>query len=251
MAKTKQLSKDTRDKIVDLHKAGKGYGAIAKQLGEKRSPVGAIIRKWKKLNMTVNLPQTGAPPKISPCGVSMILRKQNWSCFRMAFIIRPIMGSGAKGGGEGPSRRVPSSVEVSDVNDPPRSVSTSVDLLPASCGSGHAALLYAIASVYVYVFELQKEQLCGCGSGVPDLSRLVACQTISNAAPGGRVVWNMRGGCAVGQGACVFGLSIELFHTFSRGPWAPLQARSSTVDFDFQRKAVKNSLTSVKGCSLL
>ncbi|KAI4895900.1 hypothetical protein NFI96_014987, partial [Prochilodus magdalenae] len=65
MAKTKELSKDTRDKIVDLHKAGKDYGAIAKQLGEKRSTVGAIIRKWKKLNMTVNLPRTGAPRKIS------------------------------------------------------------------------------------------------------------------------------------------------------------------------------------------
>ncbi|KAI4882384.1 hypothetical protein NFI96_008983, partial [Prochilodus magdalenae] len=75
MAKTKELSKDTRDKTVDLHKAGKGYGAIAKQLGEKRSTVGAIIRKWKKLNMTVNLPWTGAPCKISPGGVSMILRK--------------------------------------------------------------------------------------------------------------------------------------------------------------------------------
>jgi len=41
----------------------------------KKSTVGAIIRKWKKLNMTVNLPQTGAPCKISPHGVSMILRK--------------------------------------------------------------------------------------------------------------------------------------------------------------------------------
>ncbi|KAI4872430.1 hypothetical protein NFI96_010140 [Prochilodus magdalenae] len=75
MAKTKEPSKDTRDKTVDLHKAGKGYGAIAKQLGEQRSTVGAIIRKWKKLNMTVNLPLTGAPRKISPRGVSMILRK--------------------------------------------------------------------------------------------------------------------------------------------------------------------------------
>ncbi|XDV52100.1 hypothetical protein PO909_020865 [Leuciscus waleckii] len=75
MAKTKELSKDSRDKIVHLQKAGKGYGEIAKQLGEKRSTVGAIIRKWKKLNMTVNLPRTGAPCKISPRGVSMILRK--------------------------------------------------------------------------------------------------------------------------------------------------------------------------------
>ncbi|KAI4886557.1 hypothetical protein NFI96_027110 [Prochilodus magdalenae] len=58
-----------------LQQAGKGYGAIAKQLGEKRSTVGAIIKKWKKLNMTVNLPRTGAPCKISPHAVSMILRK--------------------------------------------------------------------------------------------------------------------------------------------------------------------------------
>ncbi|KAI5103523.1 centriolar coiled-coil protein of 110 kDa-like isoform X2 [Silurus meridionalis] len=75
MAKTKELSKDTRDKIVHLHKAGKGYREIAKQLGEKRSTVGAIISKWKKLNMTVNLSRTGAPCRISPRGVSMILRK--------------------------------------------------------------------------------------------------------------------------------------------------------------------------------
>jgi len=75
MAKTKELSKDTRDKIVHLHKAGKGYGEIAKQLGVKRSTVGAIVRKWKKLNMTGNLPRTGAPCKISPRGVSIIISK--------------------------------------------------------------------------------------------------------------------------------------------------------------------------------
>ncbi|KAI5614394.1 chitinase, acidic.3 precursor [Silurus asotus] len=75
MAKPKELSKDIRNKIVHLHKAGKGFREIAKQLGEKRSTVGAIIRKRKKLNMTVNLPRTGAPCKISPRGVSMILRK--------------------------------------------------------------------------------------------------------------------------------------------------------------------------------
>ncbi len=50
MAKTKELSKDVRDKIVDLHKAGMGYKTIAKQLGEKVTTVGAIIHKWKKQN---------------------------------------------------------------------------------------------------------------------------------------------------------------------------------------------------------
>ncbi len=41
MAKTKELSKDVRDKIVDLHKAGIGYKTIAKHLGEKVTTVGA------------------------------------------------------------------------------------------------------------------------------------------------------------------------------------------------------------------
>ncbi len=75
MGKTKELSKDTRDKLVDLHKAGMGYRTIGKQLGEKATTVGAIIRKWKKVKMTVNLPRTGDPRQISPRGVSMILRK--------------------------------------------------------------------------------------------------------------------------------------------------------------------------------
>ncbi len=74
MAKTKELSKDVRDKIVDLHKAGMGYKTIAKQLGEKVTTVGAIILKWKKHKITVNLPRSGAPCKISPRGVSMIMR---------------------------------------------------------------------------------------------------------------------------------------------------------------------------------
>ncbi len=75
MGKTKELSKNTRDKIVDLHKAGMSYRTIGKQLGEKAATVGAIIKKWKKFKITVNLPRTGAPCKILPHGELMILRK--------------------------------------------------------------------------------------------------------------------------------------------------------------------------------
>ncbi|KAK3545989.1 hypothetical protein QTP70_019305, partial [Hemibagrus guttatus] len=77
MAKTKELSKDTRNKIVDLHQAGKTESAIGKQLGVKKSTVGAIIRKWKTYKTTDNLPRSGAPRKISPrdhFGVKMITR---------------------------------------------------------------------------------------------------------------------------------------------------------------------------------
>ncbi|KAK3526933.1 hypothetical protein QTP86_004726 [Hemibagrus guttatus] len=74
MAKTKELSKDTRNKTVDLHQAGKTESAIGKQLGVKKSTVGAIIRKWKTYKTTDNLPRSGAPHKISPRGVKMITR---------------------------------------------------------------------------------------------------------------------------------------------------------------------------------
>ncbi|KAK3521255.1 hypothetical protein QTP70_001547 [Hemibagrus guttatus] len=74
MAKIKELSKDTRNKIVDLHQAGKTESAIGKQLGVKKSTVGAIIRKWKTYKTTDNLPRSGAPRKMSPRGVKMTTR---------------------------------------------------------------------------------------------------------------------------------------------------------------------------------
>ena len=74
MAKTRELCKDIRDKIVDLHKAGMGHSTIGKQLGEKATTVGTIIRKWK-FKMTVNLLRSWALRKISPRGASMIMRK--------------------------------------------------------------------------------------------------------------------------------------------------------------------------------
>ena len=74
MGKTKELYKDIGDKIVDLHKAGMGYKKISKQLGEKLTTVGAFIRYWKK-HKAANLPRSGAPRKILPRGISMIMRK--------------------------------------------------------------------------------------------------------------------------------------------------------------------------------
>ena len=52
-----------------------GYRTIGKQLGEKATAVGVIIRKWKKFKITVNHPRSGAPCKISHRGASMIMRK--------------------------------------------------------------------------------------------------------------------------------------------------------------------------------
>ena len=74
MGKTKELSKGIRDKIVELHKAGMDYKKISKQLGEKLTTVGAIIRKWKKHKVTGKV-TSGAPSKILPRGISMMMRK--------------------------------------------------------------------------------------------------------------------------------------------------------------------------------
>ena len=56
MGKMKELSQDIPYKIVYLHKTGMGYKTIGKQLNEKESTVGAIIRKWKKHQLAINLP---------------------------------------------------------------------------------------------------------------------------------------------------------------------------------------------------
>src|SRR4029434_2874383 len=75
MGKTKELTKDDRDKIVDLHNAGIGSKTISKQLGKKQTTIGAIIRKWKQHQTTVNRSRSGAPCKIFPRAVSVIIRK--------------------------------------------------------------------------------------------------------------------------------------------------------------------------------
>lgn len=50
MGKTKELSKEVRDKIADLHEAVMGYKAIIKKLGEKLTAAGAINQKQDKQN---------------------------------------------------------------------------------------------------------------------------------------------------------------------------------------------------------
>ncbi len=69
IAKTKELSKDDRDKIVDLHKDGMGYKTIAKQLGEK-----VTTCDNSQMEETQNNCQSPSVYKISPHGVSMIIR---------------------------------------------------------------------------------------------------------------------------------------------------------------------------------
>lgn len=74
MPKTKEHSSDVREAIIALHKEGKGYRAIGKQLNLHPCSVGSIVRKWKTSGHTVNCPRTGAPRKISTRAISRIVR---------------------------------------------------------------------------------------------------------------------------------------------------------------------------------
>ncbi len=71
---TLHYGQDQRAVKGHQNQAGKTESATGKQLGVKKSTVGAIIRKWKTYKTTDNLPRSGALRKISPRGVKMITR---------------------------------------------------------------------------------------------------------------------------------------------------------------------------------
>ncbi len=64
MAKTKELSKDVRDTIVDLHKAGMAYKPSPSSLVRRWQQLVRIFKNGRRQQITVNLPQTGASCKI-------------------------------------------------------------------------------------------------------------------------------------------------------------------------------------------
>uniref|UniRef100_A0A803JDL4 Transposase Tc1-like domain-containing protein n=1 Tax=Xenopus tropicalis TaxID=8364 RepID=A0A803JDL4_XENTR len=57
--KSKEHTRQVRDKVIEKFKAGLGYKKISKALNIPRSTVQAIIQKWKEYGTTVNLPRQG------------------------------------------------------------------------------------------------------------------------------------------------------------------------------------------------
>ncbi|XP_062847483.1 uncharacterized protein LOC134309924 [Trichomycterus rosablanca] len=63
--KSKEHTRQVRNKVVEKFKAGLGYKKISQALNISRSTVQSIIRKWKEYGTTVNLPRQGRPPKLT------------------------------------------------------------------------------------------------------------------------------------------------------------------------------------------
>ena len=75
MAKTRELSTDLRQKIIDCHKKGMGYRIISKELDIPLSTVGNI-RKYKNSEHAVaNLSRSGRPRKLTDGNARWIERK--------------------------------------------------------------------------------------------------------------------------------------------------------------------------------
>ncbi len=64
MTKTKELSRNMRDRIIECHKGGQSYQKSSKEMNLAQSTVGNTIRKYKKYgDGTANLLRNGRPSK--------------------------------------------------------------------------------------------------------------------------------------------------------------------------------------------
>ena len=62
--KTKELSKDFWDKVVERYRSGDGYENISKAVNIHWSTVETIIKKWKAYSTTKTLPRSVRPSKL-------------------------------------------------------------------------------------------------------------------------------------------------------------------------------------------
>ena len=84
MRKTKELSQRMRRLIVDEHSRGIGYRKISSKYNIHVSTIGAIIQRWKRYGVVINLPRKGRPRKLDESAERLITRK----VMRKSFITR-------------------------------------------------------------------------------------------------------------------------------------------------------------------
>lgn len=77
MGKTKELTVDLRQKIIDFHKEGNSYGDISARLHIPRSTVQYVIKKFAKFGTVKTLPGRGRRPKLSSRTARKLCRDVN------------------------------------------------------------------------------------------------------------------------------------------------------------------------------
>jgi transposase len=73
--KTKELSKQVRDKVVEKYRSGLGYKKISKTLNITQSNIKSITKKWKEYGTTTNLPRESHPTKLSDQARRALIRE--------------------------------------------------------------------------------------------------------------------------------------------------------------------------------
>ena len=73
--KTKELSKQVRDKVVERYRSRMDYKKISETLTVPRSTIKSIIKKWKEYGTTTNLLREGRPPKLTDQARRALIRE--------------------------------------------------------------------------------------------------------------------------------------------------------------------------------
>jgi transposase len=63
--KTKELSKQVRDKVVEKYRSRLCYKKVSETLNIPQSTIKSFIKKWKEYGTTTTLPREGRPPKFT------------------------------------------------------------------------------------------------------------------------------------------------------------------------------------------
>jgi transposase len=58
--KTKELSKQVTDKVVEKYRSGLGFKKVSETLNIPQSTIKSIVKKWKEYGTTTNLPERAA-----------------------------------------------------------------------------------------------------------------------------------------------------------------------------------------------
>ena len=73
--KTKELSKQVRDKGVEKYRSRLVYKKISETLNIPRSTIKSIIKKWKEYGTTTTLPRQGRSPKLTDQARRALIRE--------------------------------------------------------------------------------------------------------------------------------------------------------------------------------